>query len=564
MPHDALTQLRQERDRFVAFSFAGADLLIELDQKSVIRYAAGAARRLTGRDAAALLGRPFADIVEPGDRPLCTMALARLGTAGLRSDPVMIRLSGDGHAISAILSSCRLPHAANGYYLALSEARPGFGTPAPNARRDPASGLTAATDFERRAVDCVRVAKELGADLGLTFVELAGFDRFAEKAGAPVADALLSDIGGTLRAYSLGGDNAGQLDRGRFGVVHPASVSARSVTADVRSLTRRVDPGGTIGVYDATLALPASGMTAEDVANAISYAITRFATGGAAAFALASAEDSIKALVAETVARIANFKSTVAKEQFDIAYQPIVDLAQRRVQHHEALARFDGSRSPFETIRFAEGVALIGELDLAICRRVVDVLNEARKLGQRRTISINLSGRSISSDLFVATLQGMMRHHPAIRPDLILEITESSQIDDLVRVGNVVRALQQDGHRVCLDDFGAGSASFPYLQALNVDFVKIDGAYVKEAHTQRRDQAILKSMVSLCRELGVGTIAEMVETEDQAALLSELGVEFAQGWLFGRPGPLDADPAPGVARPAARAAKRRGTVERWE
>jgi EAL domain-containing protein (putative c-di-GMP-specific phosphodiesterase class I) len=124
----------------------------------------------------------------------------------------------------------------------------------------------------------------------------------------------------------------------------------------------------------------------------------------------------------------------------------------------------------------------------------------------------------------------------------------------MVHAANAVRQLREDGHFVCLDDFGAGAASFPYLQALEIDYVKIDGAYVKALQTQGqdRDRAILKGMVWLCKELNIGTVAEMVETEDQARLLLDFGIDYGQGYLFGRPEPnprleplrLDDDPGP--------------------
>jgi EAL domain-containing protein (putative c-di-GMP-specific phosphodiesterase class I) len=97
--------------------------------------------------------------------------------------------------------------------------------------------------------------------------------------------------------------------------------------------------------------------------------------------------------------------------------------------------------------------------------------------------------------------------------------------------------LQTRGVRICLDDFGAGAASFHYLNALPADFVKIDGRYVRNATANRRDRAFLKAIAKLCRELGTATIAEMVETEAQAAAMTDLGIGYGQGYLFGRPSP---------------------------
>ncbi|MEK9971405.1 MAG: EAL domain-containing protein, partial [Ferrovibrio sp.] len=259
-----------------------------------------------------------------------------------------------------------------------------------------------------------------------------------------------------------------------------------------------------------------------------------------AAFALHSTEESLKALLQKTVSRVRALRSAVSSRQFDLVFQPIVRLDTRTLHHYEALSRFEGGGSPFETIRLAEGVHMIGEFDLAVVHRVVEMLSERRRQGDRIDVAVNLSGHSLESAVFMAALREILADDPGLRSQLIFEITESTQITNLVHAANAVRQLRDDGHSVCLDDFGAGAASFPYLQALEVDYVKIDGAYVKALQIagQTRDQAILKGMVWLCKELGIGTVAEMVETEDQARLLLDFGIDYGQGYLFGYPEPV--------------------------
>ena len=132
-----------------------------------------------------------------------------------------------------------------------------------------------------------------------------------------------------------------------------------------------------------------------------------------------------------------------------------------------------------------------------------------------------------------------------------MEVTESTGLTDLPRAARVLEELRRVGHRICLDDFGAGAASFPYIQALPVDFVKIDGSYVRRLGGSPRDDAILRAMVGLCREIRVQVIAEMVETQDQAAQLNAWGFELAQGYHFGRPADRPAyKPASLFASPA--------------
>ena len=101
-----------------------------------------------------------------------------------------------------------------------------------------------------------------------------------------------------------------------------------------------------------------------------------------------------------------------------------------------------------------------------------------------------------------------------------------------------VEALRERGLPLCIDDFGAGAAAFRYLRAFRVDYVKIDGLYVMAAARGDQDRAIVAGMVDLARTVGARVVAERIETEAEAALMRELGVDYGQGWLYGKPGPL--------------------------
>ena len=131
-------------------------------------------------------------------------------------------------------------------------------------------------------------------------------------------------------------------------------------------------------------------------------------------------------------------------------------------------------------------------------------------------------------------------------------------IGDLDVASAIIRRLKSLGHAVCLDDFGAGAASLDYLRRLDIDIVKIDGRYVQALRRGGRDAVLLKHIVALCSDLGMTTIAEMVETRDAANLLRDLGVELGQGWHFAKPLPK---PQWRVAAPPP--VKRMGAVEEW-
>lgn len=142
---------------------------------------------------------------------------------------------------------------------------------------------------------------------------------------------------------------------------------------------------------------------------------------------------------------------------------------------------------------------------------------------------------------------------------MLLELTETHRLTDLDAANRAIQALRKLGHAVCLDDFGAGAASLDYLRQLEVDFIKFDGRYIRALTVDSRDEVILKHMVNLCRELGIETIAEMIETSEVARLAQSLGVGLGQGWCFAKPAVDLIYPPKQVAAPM----RRKGAVESW-
>ncbi len=103
------------------------------------------------------------------------------------------------------------------------------------------------------------------------------------------------------------------------------------------------------------------------------------------------------------------------------------------------------------------------------------------------------------------------------------------------QANKIIQDLRDGGNRICLDDFGAGAASLPYLRAFHVDYIKIDGAYVRRMQDSDRDLQMMHAMIAMCRQVKTAIVAEMIETQEQAQSLLSLGVEFGQGYYFGKP-----------------------------
>jgi EAL domain-containing protein (putative c-di-GMP-specific phosphodiesterase class I) len=208
---------------------------------------------------------------------------------------------------------------------------------------------------------------------------------------------------------------------------------------------------------------------------------------------------------------------------------------------------------PAEFVNLAEAVGLNEALDFAVLDRAARDLRE-HKPAER--VAVNLSGLSVQSPAFRARLFARLDSEPELAAQLMIELTESAEIEHEEEAAATLAGLRERGVPVCLDDFGAGAAAFRYLRAYRVDFVKVDGAFVTAALEQERDRRFVASMVDLSRAVGAEVIAERIETAAHADLMRELGVGYGQGWHLGRPGALP-------RREKVLAGKRKGLKDGW-
>ena len=210
---------------------------------------------------------------------------------------------------------------------------------------------------------------------------------------------------------------------------------------------------------------------------------------------------------------------------FQVVYQPIVELASGEVVGYEALTRFDSGEPPDSMFVHARLVGLDVELELATLERAVA---GARALPPGRWLDLNVSPRLVMDS---GALQTVLS---ATDRPIVLEITEHEAIEDYAAVRDAIRGLGGDV-RLAVDDAGSGIANFGHLVELGADFVKLDVSLVRRVNTSLGRQAAVVAMRHFARTAGFRLVAEGVESPDEARTLTELGVEYAQGYWFGRP-----------------------------
>jgi EAL domain-containing protein (putative c-di-GMP-specific phosphodiesterase class I) len=234
-------------------------------------------------------------------------------------------------------------------------------------------------------------------------------------------------------------------------------------------------------------------------------------------------------------------KTALEQDLLVVHRQPIVDLSGGEAPRYELLIRMAGEGDelvpPGAFLPAAERFGLVRDIDSWMVRRAVDLIDEDRAAGGSVVLEVNVSGRSIDEPDFPMAIERALEEASIDPGSLVLELTETAAIANMEQARRFATRITEMGCEFALDDFGAGFGSFYYLKHLPVDYLKIDGEFVRGLPRSHIDQRMVKAMVEIARSLGLRTIAECVENAETLELLSEYGVDFAQGYHLGRPAP---------------------------
>lgn len=540
--------------RLLGFAFASADLLLEISPDGKIVFAIGASEALSGSAETALVGRAWRDFIDSRDRMMMEALMAGLKD-GSRGGPIVVTLAGakDGQERAASLSAFRMPGSAGAVSCAFSRA-------APKSTHD----LHDKASFEAVTAALFETAKSTGLELELALVEMGGLAALRRLMSPAQLAELEQRLTGALRSQSHGGGAAADLGADRYALVRQKGDPIEQM---VQRLVKIVAQDSAQAVNAVGRTIPLNGdAPASQVARAIRYSLEGFIKDGIDGATPANLSDALSRSLRRTLVEVGALGQAVSERNFQLVYQPVVNLkANSTLHHYEVLVRFGDNASPFPMIRMAEELDMIEPLDIAVVEQTIAKLVSDPKL----SLAANISGRTIGSSAFVAAVKTMMAASPTAKGRLLFELTESAAIDDLALADRHLQALRSLGVMVCLDDFGAGAASLAYLQQLTLDIVKIDGRYIRELQHGGRESTFIRHLVTMCGELGVKTLAEMVENAAAEEAVRRAGVDFAQGWYYGAASdkpeaPLigGVAPAPKLA-PAKPAARRVGAVDSW-
>ncbi len=229
------------------------------------------------------------------------------------------------------------------------------------------------------------------------------------------------------------------------------------------------------------------------------------------------------------------------EDRFEPWFQPILEIKSNEVHHYEALARLRDHEGkiilPGAFIDVAERFGIIHLIDKMIISKTLQVLKEFELSGKKTSFAMNLSGHELSDKNVLNFLISLIQKYKVDPKNIIFEITETVAIQNMDLAIEFIKPLKELGCKFSLDDFGVGFTSFAYLEKFQVDYIKIDGFFIRELDKNANDQLFVKAIADVATGMGIKTIAEFVETEAVLKLLKTFGVDYAQGYFVGKPAP---------------------------
>jgi diguanylate cyclase (GGDEF)-like protein/PAS domain S-box-containing protein len=526
-----------------------------VSEAGIVLYANRRLAELLGRPLQEVIGLPIASFIAEPDRPGLE-AISGRGKAGgtmeaglldhgARTVPVRVNSSAldvDSHELLCLTFADLTHQRAQEREIAVAQA-----ALTEQATHDALTGLPNRTLLVDRITQTLARAGRAKTSTGLIFVDLDGFKSVNDTGGHAVGDAVLREVADRLQNVVRPMDTVARLGGDEFVVLLPALESALNAVNVAQRIAENIDmpialEHGTrnvtasIGVAVSNPTVPGSPATPDRLLQHADAAMYHAKSLGGARTEIFDADRTPTTFEANRKTWVARIRTALDEDGFELFAQPIVELATGGVVQHELLLRMrdtDGDLiPPLSFLPTAERCGLIGEIDRWVIREAIALATRGHR------VALNLSAASAGEPEVLELIERELTRHDTDPGNLVFEITETTAMQNIDRGEVFAARLVEMGCRFALDDFGTGFASFTYLKRLPVQYLKIDIEFVRDLVRSPRDESVVRAIVALAAGFGQQTIAEGVEDDATAAMLCDLGVDYAQGYLFGRPAPI--------------------------
>ena len=548
--------LFEEKERAEVTLQSIMDGVVTVDGAGRISYINPVAERLCGCTSKEALQEQLSHIIsfaheDTGLRlanPVDSVLQENIGVE-LPPHAVMVRADGSSIPIEASASPMR-DHAAQvvGAVLVLqdvSQSRRLTRQLSFQASHDALTGLYNRRMFEEYLQAALLHVEDENRQHALCYIDLDQFKIVNDTCGHMAGDELLRQLAVLLQDCIRGGDVLARLGGDEFGVLLENCPLPRA-TQVAEKIRQRVkdyrfawqDKSFDIGASIGVVGISASNFDIASILSAADVACYAAKDMGRNRVHVYEPSDAMLAERHGQMHWAARIVQALESQRMVIFQQPIVSLAGDGVQHVEILVRMrddqGGFVPPNAFIPAAERYGLMSKIDRWVIATVFQHL-QAYPRPPEHMVAINLSGNSLADAELLAFIRQAGHDYGIDFQQICFEITETAAISNLSTATRFMTELRQEGCRFALDDFGSGLSSFGYLKNLPVDYVKIDGSFVKDMATDPIDRAMVEAITRVAHVMQIKAIAEWVEDETTLQLLQSMGVDFAQGYHLGRP-----------------------------
>jgi diguanylate cyclase (GGDEF)-like protein/PAS domain S-box-containing protein len=557
----AETRIFREKERAQVTLQSIGDGVITTDAEGCIDYINPVAQNLTGWDVRGARGKPVDEIMTiinehsraTVDNPV-VRCLKENRVITLADNSVLINQEGVEIPIQDSAAPIRdrignMIGAVMVFHDVSKESRL-FRQLSYQASHDALTGLINRQEFENCIVTALENSRANPShEHALLYIDLDQFkvvnDTFGHTAGDELLRQVMVVIQGKIRSTDtlarLGGDEFGiLLERCQSEQAMEIAEAIRGAIDEYRFNWQDTNTKVrcSIGMYMVTSESP-------DAASIMSFAdVACYSAKDMGRNQIHLYQDSDPSVRHEEMKWVSRITTAVEENRLELYFQPIIGIGKNQSQargHYELLLRMRDENGvivgPDQFIPAAERYNLMSTLDRWVIREALSQLADKTPESKTAhfTLAINLSGTSLSEDRFLEYVIDELQKHTLPDGAICFEITETAAISNLSRVVHFMNTLKKVGCKFSLDDFGSGLSSFTYLKNLPVDFLKIDGQFIRNVAGDSVDESMVKAINQVGNAMGIATIAERVETKEVLDKLSELGVEYAQGYYIAKP-----------------------------
>jgi diguanylate cyclase (GGDEF)-like protein/PAS domain S-box-containing protein len=563
------TQASAARPRALVTLDLMGESVITVDADGHIDYLNHAAEALLGQSFDQVVGKSFLDVaslVDESDRrslgdPV-RKALATGGRVTMGRRAVLVPAKGGSErSVEISVTPLRVEgKEVIGLVLVLhdtSELRGLTRQMTYQASHDALTGLANRREFERRLQEAMESAQGGDVAHALCYLDLDRFKVVNDTCGHTAGDNMLREVASLIKEAVRDSDTVGRIGGDEFALllVGCPLEKARQIADDVvRSVSdfRFVwkDKIFNIGVSIGLVEIGRGGGAIEDIMNSADSACYVAKNLGGVHVHVYSAREEANARHSGEIQWLQKLQGALRDNKFELYYQPIVhaQIGGERGPALEVFVRLESENGqpaapPAEFIRAAERYRLMPQVDRWVVQAVMSALGRGgMKLPEGRSVAINIAGQTLGDAEFLEFVVECFDHTGALPRDICFEVTESSVVANIDHARRFIGVLHGMGCEFALDDFGSGLSSFSTLKTLPMDYLKIDGSFIRNLAGDTVNQAMVQAMIELSRSLKFRIVAEQVEDQLSLDTVTNMGIDFVQGFIIGRPQPLPVTP----------------------